>query len=52
MPCYCPPDTPKATSPFNKLALIPRQLVRQARTPKRKRPRRTRRTKPTACKRA
>jgi len=52
MPCYVPPDAAPAARPFNKLALIPRQLVRQARTPKRKRPRRTRRTKPTACNRA
>ncbi len=52
MPCYRPPDAAPATPPFNKLALIPRQLVRQARAPKRKRPRRSRRTKAPTCKRA
>jgi hypothetical protein len=52
MPCYRLPDTPRAARPFNKLALIPRQLLRQARPPKPKRRRRTRRTKAPTCKRA
>ena len=52
MPCYFPPDAAPAARPFNKLALIPRQLMRQARPPKRKRPRRNRRTKSPTCKRA
>ena len=52
MPCYRPPDAAPATRPFNKLALIPRQLVRQARPPKPKRRRRTRRTKAPTCNRA
>jgi len=52
MPCYRPPDAAPAARPFNKLALIPRQLLRQAHPPKRKRPRRNRRTKAQTCKRA
>ncbi|MGB4967400.1 MAG: hypothetical protein WBO35_04325 [Candidatus Saccharimonadales bacterium] len=47
MPCYRPPDFEKAARPFNRLALIPRQLVRQARPKKQRKPRRSKRRAPS-----
>ena len=52
MPCYRPPDFEKAARPFNRLVLIPRQLVRQARPKKQRKPRRSKKTRAPSLKRA
>ena len=47
MPCYRPPDYERAARPFNRLALIPRQLLRPARPKKQRRLRRSKRRAPS-----